>query len=253
MYASERHQAILAKARLVGRVEVKSLAEDLDVTPETIRRDLTVMERRGLVQRAHGGAIAVNRLGVEPGVADRDAVFTDEKERIARRALEELPDGGSIIIDAGTTTSRLASMLPTHIELTVVTNSIPIAATLAGHPNISLHLLGGHVRSQTLATVGSWSLDALSSISVDVAFLGINGLTLDRGLTTPDLDEAHIKTLFVASARRTVVMADHTKFGREDFANVAPLRAIDTVITDSGLDTELRLEIESGGPDVILA
>jgi DeoR family fructose operon transcriptional repressor len=253
VYASERQQAILAKARLEGRVEVKSLADELDVTPETIRRDLTVMERRGLVQRAHGGAIAVDRLGVEPGVADRDAVYTDEKERIARRALEELPDGGSIIIDAGTTTSRLANMLPTHIELTVVTNSIPIAATLATRPNIQLHLLGGLVRSQTLAVVGTWPQDELATISVDVAFLGINGLTADRGLTTPDLEEARIKTLFIKSARRTVVLADHTKFGRQDFANVAPLNLIDTVITDSGIDNELRLEIELGGPDVIVA
>ncbi len=253
MYASERHQAILAKARLVGRVEVKTLAEELDVTAETIRRDLTHMERRGLVQRAHGGAIAVDRLGVEPGVADRDAVYRDEKERIARRALEELPDGGSIIIDAGTTTSRLASMLPTHIDLTVVTNSIPIAATLATRPNIQLHLLGGHVRSQTLATVGTWSQDALTGISVDVAFLGINGLTAERGLTTPDLEEARIKTLFIESARRTVVLADHTKFGREDFAHVAALSLIDTVITDDGIDSELLHEIELGGPDVIVA
>jgi DeoR family fructose operon transcriptional repressor len=101
--------------------------------------------------------------------------------------------------------------------------------------------------------VGTWSQDALASISVDVAFLGINGLTGDRGLTTPDLEEARIKTLFIESARRTVVLADHTKFGREDFANVAPLSLIDTVITDSAIDSELLHEIELGGPDVIVA
>ncbi len=253
MYAPERHQAILAKARHAGRVEVRSLAEELDVTPETIRRDLTVLERRGLLHRAHGGAIPVDRLSVEPDVPHREAMLSEEKERIAQMALSEVPHGGSIILDAGTTTARLAALLPHDIELTVVTHSIPIAATLATRPNIQLHLLGGHVRPATLAMVGSWPEDALRTLSVDVAFLGINGLTPERGLTTPDLEEARIKTALVNAARRTVVLADHTKFGREDFAHVAPLSRIDTVITDSNIDNEHLLEIELGGPDVVVA
>jgi DeoR family fructose operon transcriptional repressor len=253
MYAPERHQAILAKARHQGRVEVRSLAEELDVTPETIRRDLTALERRGLLHRAHGGAIPIDRLSVEPDVTYREGMLSDEKERIARMALSEVPNGGSIIIDAGTTTARLAALLPQDIDLTVVTNSIPIAAVLATRPNIQLHLLGGHVRPLTLAMVGSWPEDALRSLSVDVAFLGINGLTPERGLTTPDLEEARIKSAFVDAARRTVVLADHTKFGREDFGHVAPLSRIDTVITDSAIDNEHLLEIEMSGPDVVVA
>ena len=112
MYAPERHQQILATARADGRVDVNRLAEDLDVTPETIRRDLTVLERHGLVRRVHGGAIPVERLGFEPGVADREGRFAGEKERIAKAALDELPDGGAVILDAGTTTVRLAELLP---------------------------------------------------------------------------------------------------------------------------------------------
>ena len=112
MYAPERHQQILATARADGRVDVNRLAEDLDVTPETIRRDLTVLERHGLVRRVHGGAIPVERLGFEPGVADRETRFAGEKERVAKAALEELPDGGAVILDAGTTTVRLAELLP---------------------------------------------------------------------------------------------------------------------------------------------
>jgi DeoR family fructose operon transcriptional repressor len=180
-------------------------------------------------------------------------MLSAEKERIARMALSEVPAGGSIIIDAGTTTARLAALLPQDIDLTVVTNSIPIAAVLATRPNIQLHLLGGHVRPLTLAMVGSWPDDALRTLSVDVAFLGINGLTPERGLTTPDLEEARVKTALVNAARRTVVLADHTKFGREDFAHVAPLSKIDTVITDSGIDNEHLLEIEMAGPDVVVA
>lgn len=253
MYAPERHQAILAKARSVGRVDVRTLAQELSVTPETIRRDLSQLERRGLVHRAHGGAIPIDRMSVEPDVSSREGMYTLEKDRIAKAALSEIPERGSIIIDAGTTTARMASMLPYDIELTVVTNSIPIASTLASRPNIQLHLLGGHVRPATLAMVGAWPESEIRSLSVDVAFLGINGLTSERGLTTPDLEEARIKTAFVSAARRTVVLADHTKFGREDFGHVANLSEIDTVITDQAIDNEHRLDIELAGPDVVVA
>ena len=253
MYAPERHQAILAIARRDGRVEVKNLADEFDVTPETIRRDLTLMERRGLVQRAHGGAIPAERLGVEPSVAAREAVLANEKLDIARAALAELPDGGSIILDAGTTTVQLASLLPADIELTVVTNSITVATMLTTKPNVELHLLGGHVRNRTLAAVGPWTADALAGVSVDVAFMGINGITVERGLTTPDIDEARVKAALIASARRTVVLADHTKFGRQDFATVAPLSVVDTIVTDAGIDPELSLELELAGIDVVIA
>lgn len=253
MYAPERQQAILERARLDGRVEVRSLAEFFSVTPETIRRDLTLMERRGLVQRAHGGAIPVERLSIEPAVADRESMLTAEKERIARAALAEIPEHGSVIFDAGTTTARLAELLPIDTNLTVVTNSLPIAAQLATRPNIDLHLLGGHVRQLTLATVGSWANDTLRHIAVDVAFVGTNGITTARGLTTPDVEEAKVKSQLISSARRTVVLADHTKFGREDFGVVAPLAMIDCIITDSEVDDEFVAEIEATGVDVVRA
>ncbi|MBX9245185.1 DeoR/GlpR transcriptional regulator [Actinotalea ferrariae] len=253
MYATERQQEILTRARLDGRVEVKDLADALDVTPETVRRDLTALERRGLLRRVHGGAIPVERLGIEPAVADREGRMAGQKERIAKAALDELPDGGAIVLDAGTTTIRLAEMLPTDRELTVVTHALPIAMLLASRPSITLHLLGGTVRGRTLAAVGPWAERAMADVYADVAFLGTNGLTVERGLTTPDLAEAGVKRALVAAARRTVVLADHTKVGRSDFAQVAPLSAVDTVITDSELEPDLADEIESAGPRVVRA
>lgn len=253
MYAPERHQAILERARTDGRVEVRDLAEHLAVTPETIRRDLTSLERRGLLRRAHGGAIPVERLGVEPEVAAREGHLAAEKDRIATAALAELPDGGSIILDAGTTTVRLAELLPLDRRLTVVTNSLPVASALAGRPNIDLHLIGGHLRGVTLAAVGPWVQQLLPTVSVDVAFIGTNGISRDRGLTTPDLDEAAVKSAFIAAARRVVVLADHSKFGRQDFGHVAHLSAIDTVITDTAVDEDIAAEIEAAGPEVVRA
>lgn len=252
MYAPERHLQILETARARGRVDVASLAKDLAVTPETVRRDLTALERRGVLRRVHGGAIPVERLGIEPGVADREGHAAGQKERIARAALEEVPEGGSIILDAGTTTVRLAEMLPTDRELTVVTHSIPVASILVSRPNVSLHLLGGIVRGRTLAAVGEWTRAQIAEVFADVAFMGTNGISVERGLTTPDIAEASVKRALMDAARRTVVLADHTKFGREDFARVAPLSDVDTVIADVELDVELAEDIENAGPRVVI-
>lgn len=253
MYAEERQQHILETARTDGRVEVTALAERLDVTPETVRRDLTALERRGLLRRVHGGAIPVERLGFEPAVATREERLVTEKERIAKAALAELPDEGTILIDAGTTTGRLAELLPRDRELTVVTNSLTVAGQVATQANLSLYLLGGRVRGRTLACVGEWAERALADIFVDVAFVGTNGLSRERGLTTPDQSEAAVKRAMIASARRAVVLTDHSKVGIDHFALVSPLAEIDTIITDSGLDAETAAELEGEGPEVIRA
>lgn len=252
MYAPERHQQILETARTLGRVEVTELAKELSVTPETVRRDLTALERRGVVRRVHGGAIPVERLGFEPAVADRETQYAVQKDRIAKAALEELPDGGSIVLDAGTTTARMAQLLPDDRELTVVTHSIPVASALMNRSNITLHLLGGVVRPRTLAAVGDWTRAQAAEFFADVAFMGTNGVSVERGLTTPDVAEAAVKRALIGAARRTVVLADHTKFGREDFSRVAPLSAVDTIITDIGLDVELAEDIENVGPRVVI-
>ena len=253
MYAPERHQQILDSARTRGRVEVAGLARELSVTPETVRRDLTALERRGVLRRVHGGAIAVERLGIEPHVADRQSSAAGEKERIARAALDELPDGGSIIVDAGTSTIRLAELLPLDRELTVVTHSLAVATILISRPNVTLHLLGGLIRTRTYSAVGDWTRAQIADVFADVAFVGTNGVSVERGISTPDLAEARVKRALIAASRRTVVLADHTKFGREDFAKVAPLTDVDTVITDSGVDAELADDVEQAGPRVVIA
>jgi DeoR family fructose operon transcriptional repressor len=253
MYAEERQQEILRRTRADGRVDVLRLAEELAVTSETIRRDLTVLERAGVVRRVHGGAIPIERLGFEPALAARDAVMTAEKERIAKAALAELPEEGAIIIDAGSTTERLAAVLPMDRELTVVVNAPPLAVSLAQRPNLTVIMLGGRVRRRTLATVDDWNLRLLSQVHVDVAFMGTNGVSVERGLTTPDPAEAAVKRAMIAAARRAVVLADHTKAGNDYFARFAELSDVDTFITDEGLDGELAEDFERSGMRVIRA
>ncbi|MFI0239797.1 DeoR/GlpR family DNA-binding transcription regulator [Streptomyces sp. NPDC016845] len=251
MYAPERQQEILRLARDSGRVDVLSLAELFQVTAETVRRDLKALDRAGLVRRVHGGAIPAGRLDFEPDLAERESTAADEKDRIARAALAELPAEGSVILDAGSTVARLAAALPLESELTAVTHSLPTAARLADHPGIQLHLIGGRVRHRTRAAVDAWALRAYGEIRADVVFLAANGFSAAAGLTTPDLAEAAVKRAAVAAARRVVLLADSGKSGQEHFARFADLSQVDLLITDRGLADEDAAEIEAGGTEVL--
>jgi DeoR family fructose operon transcriptional repressor len=253
MYAEERQRWIVERARAGGRVEVAALAAELQVTTETVRRDLTTLERHALLRRVHGGAIPIERLGFEPALAARDTVLTAEKERIARMALAELPDEGSILLDAGTTTARLADALPADRELVVLTNGLPIAMSLSVRPNITVLMIGGRVRGRTQAAVDAWAVQALADSYVDVAFIGANGISPERGLTTPDTAESAVKRAMIRAARRSVVLADHTKVGQDHLSRFAALDEIDTLITDSGLDAKVADELRAQGPKVLLA
>jgi DeoR family transcriptional regulator, fructose operon transcriptional repressor len=253
VYAEERRQLIADRAHRDGRIEVAALAAELAVTTETVRRDLTDLERRGVLRRVHGGAIPVERLRSEPDVAERAMRQSSEKTRIATAALAELPAGGTIILDAGTTTGALAALLPNDRPLTVVTNAVTIALTVSTRSNIELHLVGGRVRGRTLATVEDWALRTLDDLAVDVSFVATNGLTVARGLTTPDPAEAAVKRALVANGRRVVLLADHSKIGQDHFVRFAELRDIDRLITDAAIDPRDRDELVAAGLEVVLA
>ncbi|MBT2505508.1 DeoR/GlpR transcriptional regulator [Streptomyces sp. ISL-98] len=253
MYAPERQQEILRLARESGRVDVLSLAETFQVTAETIRRDLKALDRAGLVRRVHGGAIPAGSLDFEPDLAERESSAADEKDRIARAALAELPAQGSVVLDAGSTIGRLAADVPLESGLTVVTHALPVAARLADHPGIDLHLVGGRVRHRTRAAVDAWALRAYGEIRADVAFIATNGFALDSGLTTPDLAEAAVKRAVVAAARRVVLLADSAKYGQEHFARFGDLTDVDLLITDTGLSPEDAAAIEAAGTEVVRA
>ena len=229
MYAEERQQAIARLVTQRGRMSVNQLAQEYDVTTETVRRDLSTLERLGLVRRVHGGVVPPSSLSlIESGIGERDQINTETKQRIARAALDRLPPtGGTILLDAGSTTMQLATLLPPDRKLTVVTHAVPIAARLAGQPHLDLRLLPGRVRSTTQAAVGADTVEALSHLRVDVAFLGTNGITADHGLTTPDPDEAAVKRAIVACGHLVVALADASKFGVETAVRFAAPADVD--------------------------
>lgn len=256
MYAEERHELLVAQARTDGRISVAQAAEHYGVTPETIRRDLAQLDARGLLRRVHGGAVPTESLRlVELGVAERAGSRAGEKTRIARAALAQVPSGpgASIIIDAGTTTAGLAALLPADPELTVITGSLPLAAVASGRCAGPVQLIGGRVRPLTQTTVGAETVATLATLRVDVAFVGTNGITAERGCSTPDAEEAAVKRAIVAAARRVVVLADSSKFGVDLLRSFATVSEIDVVITDSGIAQADQEQLTSYGIEVICA
>lgn len=255
MYAEERQQAMAQLIGQQGRLSVTQLADTFSVTTETVRRDLSSLERIGLVRRVHGGAVPAGSLSViESGIGERDRANTAAKDAIAVAALSQLPPSGSIVvIDAGSTTARLAGVLPREMKLTVVTHAVPVAARLAGLPHVELHLLPGRVRPTTHAAVGSDTVSAVLDLRADVAFVATNGITAEHGLTTPDRDEAATKRAIVRSARRVVVLADSSKIGVETSQRFASLADVDVLITDSGITDTDRRALEKTGLEVVVA
>jgi DeoR family fructose operon transcriptional repressor len=254
MYAEERRQAMAARVTEHGRAAVTELASTFDVTPETVRRDLDRLESSGLVQRVHGGAVPAGSLQLlERGVDQRELEHATEKHRIAAAACQFLPGpGGSIALDAGTTTGALAQALPTDTDLHVVTNGVPIAAHLAAHPRLAVHLVGGRVRGVTQATVGQAAVHMLASLHVQVAFMGTNGLTT-RGASTPDQEEADAKRALMDAADRVVVLADASKLAGNHLHLFGPIGELDVVVTDRGADPTRVAALEDAGVTVVLA
>jgi DeoR family fructose operon transcriptional repressor len=255
LYPEERQQAMAAMVADRGRLAVAALSEEFGVTTETVRRDLAVLERAGMLRRVHGGAVPAGALTlVEPGLSERRHSRSEQKRAIAAAALHLLPGpDGSIALDGGTTTAALAEILPADRRLLAVTSSVPIASRLSLTPGISLHVLGGRVRGVTQCAVGETTVRSLAELRFDVAFLGANGIAPGHGFTTPDDAEAAVKRAMVRAGQRTVVLADSSKLGREHLVRYAAIEEVDVLVTDDGADPEMVAELEKAGVEVVLA
>lgn len=261
MFAEERQERIATLIADAGRCTVADLTATLGVTAETVRRDLDLLESMGKLRRVHGGAVSVDASSMsEPSLGERQAQHMGEKARIARAALAYIPRSGnaSVLLDAGTTTEGLASLLAqgpsaqAH-ELLVITNAVPIAGALATNPELEVDLLGGHVRGLTQATVGAAAEAQLEALRPDVAFIGTNGISAGFGLSTPDAQEARIKTAMVRAARRVILLADSSKLGQETLVRFAELKEIDVLITDKEPAPTLAAALAEAEVEVVFA
>jgi DeoR/GlpR family transcriptional regulator of sugar metabolism len=245
--ARQRQERILEEVRVRGGARVSDLVELLAVSDMTVRRDIAALARRGLVARVHGGATPVSgRSTEEPGFEAKFSLQTVQKAAIARAAAALVSPGDSVAISAGTTTYAVATQLRAVPDLTVVTNSIPVAELLHGqHHDGLLVLLTGGTRTPSDALVGPLAVAAVRSLHVDWLFLGVHGVDERAGLTTPNLVEAETNRALIASARRVVVTADSSKWGVVGLSSMARLDEVDVLVTDEGLDADAARVVRS--------
>ncbi|WP_417287620.1 DeoR/GlpR family DNA-binding transcription regulator [Corynebacterium variabile] len=262
MYATLRQDIIAEEINSHGAMTVAELAEKHGVSAETVRRDLDVLEKSRRVSRVHGGAVpwlqgqrrtGVGSSGTETAVTERQNSAREAKQSIATAAAELLPETGSVIVDAGTTTALLADPVLAHPDLAVVTNSLMLAHRLSAADHRLLRIVGGRVRGVTQAVVGADAVADFERLRADVAFLGANGVTAGFGLSTPDPSEGQTKTAMARSARRRVALVDATKLGEELLYSFARPSDIDILITDAPEDHPVVRELTTHGLDVIHA
>jgi DeoR/GlpR family transcriptional regulator of sugar metabolism len=231
MDVESRQEAILARARADGRVSVTTLAPELGVAVETVRRDLKVLADRGAVQRVYGGAVAIETAGFETGLDFRAGVDVSEKHRVAAAAAQRRRGAETVYIDEGTTPQFIAEELVGTGPMTVVTPSLPVAARLSVEPDVTVLLLGGRVRGLTQGTVDHWTQRMLGELVIDLAYIGANGISRDHGVTTQDPAVAAVKSTAIARSRRRLLFGAHTKFGASSLCRFADLRDFEVVVT----------------------
>ncbi len=253
MLTEERHQSILQILASEGAVSVVNLCERLNVSKMTIRRDLRLLEDRGLLRRVRGGAISGRGRSFEPPFLLRAGEHQAEKELIGKCAAAMVKEGDSIALDVGTTTLEVARHLRGKTDLTVITASLPIANLLANQAGIRLIVTGGILRFGEGSFIGDLAVSAFQNFYVDKAFIGIGGISLDAGLTEYNLEDARVKKTLISSAKDRIVVTDASKFGRVTFAAVASLGEINKIVTDKLPTAKFLSELKKRDVKVVVA
>ncbi|MBA4860660.1 DeoR/GlpR transcriptional regulator [Streptomyces sp. PSKA54] len=251
LLAEQRRALILDEVRRRGGVRVNELTRKLGVSDMTVRRDLDTLARQGVIEKVHGGAVPVVEASThEPGFEAKSGLELTAKEDIARTAAALVTPGSAIALSGGTTTYALAQHLLDVPDLTVVTNSVRVADVFHSAQRSSGQsqgaatvVLTGGVRTPSDSLVGPVADQAIAALHFDMLFLGVHGISVEAGLSTPNLAEAETNRRLVHSARRVIVVADHTKWGTVGLSSFAALEQVDTLVTDSGLPREAREEI----------
>jgi DeoR/GlpR family transcriptional regulator of sugar metabolism len=254
MLADERRFRItemLSRQRTVSASELKDI---FNVTAATVRRDLAHLERKGLLVRSHGGAVSkLPSTNFQPSYDAMGRENPAEKQAIATEAAKLILDGDTIFLEGSTTVSEIVPLLQHHKRLTVVTNSPLILVELRRHPEIKVMCTGGELQRDVFYLSGIWAQRTIGEIRVDKAFLGVSAIDPEYGLSTASHDEAAVKKILIKSAKMRIALVDHSKFGRQGFAFVAPANELTTLITDSGTPPADLKTLRDLGVHVIVA
>ncbi|MDE1156105.1 MAG: transcriptional repressor AgaR [Acidobacteriaceae bacterium] len=252
MLIEERRQYILGLAQENGRVLVEDLSQMLGVSSITIRKDLDQLQRRGVLQRTHGGAILPTSGSLsDPTLQEKEGRFSAEKKRIADAAVKLVQEGQCILLDSGTTTMAIAKALKSFSSLTVITNAMNIAAELSG-TDFEVLITGGSLRKNSFSLVGPLAEEMLHDMHADVLFLGVDGFDVEAGVTTPNIMESRVNRAMVKSSSKVVAVCDSTKFDRRSLCKIVEATAIHHVITDKDLPAATAEALRSLGIEVTL-
>ena len=246
MLNEERRNLILRLLSENKQIRVKQVAHDFHISEVTVRKDLEVLERRGVLRRVHGGAIPNHTSVPDLALTEKERIHPKEKKSIAAKAAEMIHEGNVIILDSGTTTLQIARKIKFMKGITVITNAVNIASELAGS-DMEVILTGGTLREKSFSLVGPIAEEAIRRITADKLFLGVDGIHFDFGLTTPNFLEARINSLMIKSAAEVILVADSSKFGRRSLGVIADVNAIDVLISDRKINpSDLRRMKELG-------
>lgn len=246
-----RRRSILSVLAREGQARISELAESFGTSEMTIRRDLEALELEGLARRVRGGAIPAINRSYEPPIALRAGEAQSAKERIGRAAADLLRDGETVIIDVGTTTLEMAKAITGRQALTVVTSSLLVATELSKRSEIRTIVSGGLVRPGEMSLIGARAEAAYGDLNCDSVFLGVAGISPEKGLTEYNLDDTRVKQIALEAAQRCIVLADETKLGRVAFATVAPISRVDVLITDALPSNPIVQALEDADVEVI--
>jgi DeoR family transcriptional regulator of aga operon len=248
----KRRVMILQKLGLDGQVDVNALSKELGVSEVTIRNDLSKLEEKKMLIRARGGAIKLDGVGKDFHLSDKNKQNLEEKKRIGQAAAALIEDNDTIILDSGTTTIEIARHLSKINNLTVITNALNVANELAEYENANIIIPGGFLRKNSLSLIGAAAGESFKNYFCDKLFLAVDGFSTLHGLSTPNVDEAHLNRIMIDISKKIIVVADSSKFSRRSLAFIAPISKVDTVVTDSGILPEDQKKLENAGIELII-
>jgi DeoR/GlpR family transcriptional regulator of sugar metabolism len=246
-----RRQQIAQLVRTQRRATVQELSAQFGVSEATIRRDLEQLDMQGVLQRAHGGAIALEAALPEPPIGRRMVENQEEKRRIGIAAARLINDGETIILGSGTTTLEVARNLGDKRDLKVITNALNIANVLATYEQITVIVTGGLLRHTELSMIGHFTEQALRELRADKAVMSIRALSPAAGLTNEYGLETMIDRTIIGMSPQVIVLADHTKWGKTATALIAPATAAHTIVTTDAAPAEMVAELRAAGVQVV--
>lgn len=249
---AERHKYILGMLQKEGYVKVLDLAKQLNVTVVTIRKDLKILEEKGMLYRTHGSASPVNPHTGDRNMTEKEKINPSEKKRIAAAAARLIQSNDSIIVNSGSTICAFAEQIEPKEGLTIVTASIKVTTILSEKESINIIQLGGIFRKKSVSVIGNYTQSFLKDVACSKLFLGVDGIDIGFGITTSNIEEAELNKAMMDVASKTIILADSSKFGKKGFGKICDIDKVDVIITDSGIPASMIKKIEEQGIELMI-